>query len=181
MATTTIKEEHEILESSAEPRGWTFTDGESTITYTQKPMSFFRKIEFVSLLGDAVDKLSTNENPINLAVVFSGEATIDNFVAVIAKVAAEVPETLQEAYCIFLDVPKGERAWAKDRMENQLTDVDGFAIMDLFVEQNAEGLMDFFGTKGQGLIKRTMKKFGLSAQVPSSKPAKRTAPNTPKE
>lgn len=178
---TTVKEEHEILESSAEPRSWTFTDGESTITYTQKPMSFFRKIEFVSLLGDAVDKLSGSENPLNLAVMFSGDATIDNFVAVIAKVAAEVPETLQEAYCIFLDVPKRERPWARDRMENQLTDEDGFAIMDLFIEQNADGLMDFFGTKGQGLVKRITKKFGLNAPTPSSKPTKRTPVSTPKE
>lgn len=179
MATTTkeeVKEELDTLEPNVTPRVWTLTDGvNEPKTYVQKQLSFFGKIEFFSLIGDAVDNLSTEDRPLNLQELFGGDATTDSFVAVIARIAGEAPETLQEAYCIWLAVPKGEREWAKWVMNDQLTDEEGFEIIELFVDQNADQLKDFFGAKGQGLVKKITKKFGLSAPVPSSKPSKRTA------
>lgn len=178
MATATkeeVKEELETLEPNVTPKVWTLNDGvNEPKTYVQKQLSFFGKIEFFSLIGDAVDNLSTEERPLNLQELFGGEATTDTFVAVIARVAGEAPETLQEAFCIWLGVPKGERTWAKWVMDEQFTDEDGFEIIEIFVDQNADQLKDFFGEKGQGLVKKITKKFALNAPVPSSKPSKRT-------
>lgn len=179
---TTVKEELdrelEVLEPSAQNKDWTFTDGEITRVYTQKPISFFRKIEFLSLIGNAVDSLSDSGKPLNLAEMFSGEATVDSFVAIISRVAAEIPETLQDAYCIFLDVPKNEREWFKWVSDRDLSDNDGFDILERFVEQNAEDMQDFFANKGQKLVNKITKKFGVSGPVPSSKASKPTARNT---
>lgn len=182
MATTMkedVKEELEILESSVTPKAWTLNDGvNEPKTYVQKPLSFFGKIEFFSLIGDAVDQMSTEERPLNLQELFGGDATTDSFVAVISRLASQAPETLQEAYCIWLSVPRGERDWAKWVMNDQLTDDEGFQIIDLFVEQNAEELQNFFAVKGQSLVKKISRKFGLNAPAPSSKQSKPTQPRT---
>lgn len=182
MATTVqeeVKDELETLSPSGTPKVWTLSDGvNEPKQYVQKPLSFFGKIEFFSLLGDAVDALSTEDRPLNLQDLFGGEATTDSFVAVIARVAGAAPETLKEAYCIWLGVPKGEREWAKWVMDDQFNDEEGFEIIDLFIDQNAEQLQDFFGEKGQGLVKKISKKFALSAPAPSSKPSKPTRQRT---
>lgn len=174
-----VKEELNVLEPKIETKYWPFNDGNIERTYEQKPLSFFGKIEFFSLIGDAVDNLSSEDRPLNLNELFGGEATTDSFVAVISRVAGQAPETLQEAYCIFLHVPRGEREWAKFVMSESLTDEEGMDIMERFVDQNAEALQSFFGEKGQSLIKKIQTKFKISAApAPSSKPSKRTQPRT---
>lgn len=176
---TTVKEEMDILEPMVENKPWTFTDenNESRV-YVQKPLSFFGKIEFFSLIGDAVDRLNTEDRPLNLTEMFGGQATADTFVALLSRIAGQAPETLQEAYCIFLHVPRGERDWAKWVMESQLTDDEGMDIIERFVDQNAESIQDFFGSKGQSLMKKITSRFGLAAPAQSSKPSKRTQPRT---
>lgn len=173
-----VKEELDILEPKSENKPWNFNDGSIERTYVQKPLTWFGKIEFFSLIGDAVDNLSTEEKPLNLIELFSGTATVDSFVAVIARIAGQAPETLQEAYCIFLHVPRGEREWAKYVMEEQLSDDDGMDIMERFVDQNAEALQSFFGEKGQTLLKKITGKFGLNAPAVSSKASKPTQRGT---
>lgn len=169
-----IKEELETLESSATPKDWTFTDGVTTKTYIQKPLSFFGKIEFFSLIGDAVDNMNSEEKPLNLLELFGGDASADSFVAVISRVAGQAPEVLQEAYCIWLNVPRGERDWTKWVMEQNLTDEEGMQIIELFVDQNAEALQSFFGERGQSLVKKVTSKFKAKGPVASSKRSKRT-------
>jgi hypothetical protein len=176
-----VKEELEVLESSVAPRLWVFNDGQTEKTYEQKPLTWFGKIEFFSLLGDAVDGLSTEERPLNLGELLGGEATTDSFVAVLSRIAGQAPEVLQEAYCIWLNVPRGERDWAKWTMEQNMTDEEGMEVIDRFVDQNAEALQSFFGEKGQSLMKKISLKFGLSGPAPSSKPSKRTQPATAQE
>lgn len=176
--TTTVKEELDILDPKAPTKDWTFTDGDTTMTYTQKPLTFFGKIEFFSLVGDTVDKLNTEENPLNITELFGATASFDSLVAVLARVAGQAPEALQEAYCIFLAVPGGERLWVKNRLENDLSDEDGMGILELFIDQNADELKSFFDVKGKSLLAKAQKKFGKSGQTPSSKRTKRTQQST---
>lgn len=179
MSTTAVKEELDTLEPNITPRDWEFNDGEVKRIYVQKPLSFFGKIEFFSLLGDTVDNMNTEEKPLNVMELFGGEATADSFVAVISRIAGQAPEVLQEAYCIWLNVPRGERTWAKWVMEQNLTDEEGMQIIELFVDQNAEALQRFFGERGQSLIKKVSAKFRAVAPAQSSKPSKRTRQPTP--
>lgn len=169
-----IKEELETLESSVPSKIWVLTDGEVSETFEQKPLSFFGKIEFFSLVGDVVDSMTDDGKALNINELFGATANIDNLVAVVSRVAAHTPEALQEAYCIFLGVPRNKRVWAKYVMEQNLTDDEGMEILSLFIDQNADNLRSFFDKKGKDLLAKVTKKFGRGGQAPSSKRSKRT-------
>jgi len=173
-----VAEELDILEPRTETKAWQFSDGEVHKTYTQKPLGFFHKVEFFSLLGDTVDQMSESGRPLDINGILGSGADMDSLVAIVSRVASHAPDALKEAYCIALAVPRGEREWAKWVMEEQLTDEEGFDLMERFVEQNGDAMKDFFTGKGTKLIKRASQKFSpkrdASAPAPSSKPSKRT-------
>lgn len=174
-----IKEELDVLEPPVENKSWTFTDvNEVTQTYIQKPLSFFGKVEFFSLVGDTIDALSDDGKPLNINELFGSTASMDSLVAVVSRVASHTPEALKEAYCIFLGVPRNERAWAKARMEEELTDDQGMEILEIFVDQNAEDLKSFFDQRGRKLLAKIQKRFVKSVPAPSSKRTKRTQQST---
>lgn len=177
-ASKDIKTELDILEPRTESRFWIFSEGDINQTYEQKPLSFFGKVEFFSLVGDTVDSLSDDGKPLNVNELFGSTANIDSLVAVISRVASRTPDALQEAYCIFLGVPRNERLWAKDYMERKLTDEEGMEILEVFIDQNAEALKSFFDQKGKSLWEKIQVRFAKSAPVRSSKRTKPTQPRT---
>lgn len=175
-----VKNELDVLEPPVENRNWTFTDINGvTQTYIQKPLSFFGKVEFFSLVGDTIDSLSDEGKPLNVTELFGASANMDSLIAVVSRVASHAPEALKEAYCIFLSVPRNERVWAKARMDEELTDDQGMEILEIFVDQNADDLRSFFDQKGKSLLAKIQKRFVRSVPAPSSKRTKRTPQSTP--
>lgn len=178
MANEEMKEEIETIEPRTAPRVWHFADGDIAATYEQLPLSFFRKVEFFSLVGDTIDSLSDDGKPLNVNELFGTDANLDNLIAVVSRVASRAPEALQEMYCIFLNVPRRERVWAKAYMEAKLTDEEGMEILEVFIDQNADDLRSFFDQKGRHLLTKIQVRFAKSAPAPSSKRTKRTQPVT---
>lgn len=64
------------------------------------------------------------------------------------------PELLLDLYLIILGVPKRQRSDVKVILEDTLDDETGFKILDVFIEQNAELMIDFFTKKIPGLAKK---------------------------
>lgn len=143
----------EVLEPEVTER--TVDLGEGYV-YTQKPLSFFGKIEFFSVVGKAVDKaLSEGTSITDLLDVpdinssnplGSGMQEADVFITAIAKISQHAPELLKDLYTVILAVPRGERERVKELFEN-LSDDDGIGILETFVDQNWEVLTNFFKEK----------------------------------
>jgi len=155
------------------------------LTLVQKPLSFFGKMEFFSVLGGAVDK-ALNEG-LSIGDLFEvpedrtnvdSFAEADLFVKAVLKLVKDAPDLLLNLYSVILAVPRGQRDYIHERMESDLSDEDGVAIIEHFVDQNWDVMADFFKQK----IRPLTSKIGDKLQGSESlKPSKATRQNTPKQ
>lgn len=159
--------------------------------YTQRPLSYFGKIEIFGLLGETIDKAMKDgmsvDSVLQVGDVFAGGGgNTDNVISGIARLAMYAPELLMELYCISLAVPRGERDWVKSvwerpEAEGGLGDDDGLEILSVFVAQNGGALRDFFTQKMPGVAESLMTLFMGPAEadtVPAaaSRSSKRSKP-----
>lgn len=161
------------------------------LKFTQRPLSFFGKIEVFGALGGAVEKalqggLSLGEIledvPDSKSSV-SEFAEADQFIKSIARLVQYAPDFLKELYVISLGVPSGERDYVKMIMElpedeGGLSDDQGIQILETFVSQNWDVLLDFFTKKILPVFNKMTKSDPESV---SSKPSKATRRPTQKQ
>lgn len=173
-------ENFDVLVPLAENKKWKLgTEDDNSRTYTQKPLSFFRKAELYALCGGVLRQamLTSGEGSLGEVLGLGGGGDRGNvlsaldmrdaesFIALAASVAAYVPDFLENAYCIVLAVPRHEREWAaqmmqNDREEGGFDDEDGVEIINTFIVQNWEAIMRFFVEDVQGMAQtvKTMRK-----------------------
>lgn len=186
---TEVKDPIEVLEPSAQNLIIVLGKGtENEITFVQEPLSFFGKMEFFAVMGKAVENALSDGSTISdlLDVPDQRDGVIkandlkdaDVFVKAISKLVQYAPEFLGDLYCVILKVPRGEREYAKSRMEEELTDEQGFAVLNTFIDQNWEVMVDFFNGKILPLVNKVSGKFSEST---SSKSSKRTRQSTQKQ
>jgi ribonuclease BN (tRNA processing enzyme) len=148
--------------------------------YIQKPLSFVGKIQFLSYVGEVLDKAMSGQNALQLNSLFDvpvrGEvlsaadfADAQTFVQAIGKLLIYAPDFLSKSYCIWLRVPEYERDWAIAAMEESLDDEEGLDIIETFIDQNWETLQGFFSEKLPSLSKRLQARY-QSSQSEQSKP-----------
>lgn len=159
------------------------------LKYTQRPLSFFGKIEIFGILGSAIEK-ALSDGGLSLGEILqdvpdkkSEFAEADQFIKSLAKIAQFAPEFLKDLYVISLGVPAGERDYVKSIMElpedqGGLSDEQGIQILETFIAQNWDVLLDFFTKKILPLFNQLSKSDQAS---PSSKPSKATRPATQKQ
>lgn len=164
--------EMEQIEPSDEPKEWMLALNGQAAMYTQAPLSFFRKIEFFSLVGDTLSQAMEGDDGLTVVGMLNsiGGGTspslepqdlkdADSFVAGLAKLTAHVPNFLKDCYCIWLNVPKKERAWAREALDH-LSDAEGIEIIETFIDQNADALEDFFRETAPRLARKAAQRFG---------------------
>ncbi len=169
----------------------TYTFGlDDHLVFTQKPLSYFGKIELISVLGGVLDK-ALAEGGMSVADLLedvpqeTGQLSeADQFIKSIARIVSFAPDFLKDLYVIALNVPRGDREYVKSVMElsqeeGGLSDEQGIQILETFVDQNWEVLLDFFKNRILPLVSRmTSPKEDLPSA--SSKPLKATRQRTPK-
>lgn len=156
------------------------------LKFIQRPLSFFGKIELIAVLGEAIDKAIESGVSVAGLLEESTDPNIEanNFVRTLASLAAFAPDVLKEIYLISLGVPKGDREYVGMIMElpaedGGLTDEQGIQILETFVDQNAEVMVDFFKNKILPMFNRVLEQVN-SADTESSKPSNPTQPVTRK-
>lgn len=159
----------DTIEPKAEPKSWTLKqiDDKGKVvedrTYVQRPLSFFAKMQWFSLVGEVIDKSISGDDGLRLSSLFElpgGGRTMsasdfrdaDTFVQGVGKILVHAPDFLEKSYCIWLNVPDYEREWAKAVMAEPkdnggLSDDDGLEIIEIFIDQNWESLESFFREK----------------------------------
>lgn len=143
-------------------------EGDDRLLFTQKPLSFFGKIEFFSVVGKAVEKVLSDGGSLSEILdvpeydsaepLSSSVADADVFVKGFSKLIQHAPEILLDLYCVVLAVPKGQREYVKIRLESELTDEQGMQVLDTFVDQNWEVLTNFFKKQILPLVDKVSKK-----------------------
>ncbi len=139
--------------------------------YIQQPLGWMARSRFFALVSSALSRAirASGGEVAGMGDIFGNEGgTIrqrgerlmardwqdaSTFAALAAELAAYVPDLFLEFYCIFLQVPPGERAWAKivfdqphdpERNLWGLTDEEHRTIIGTFIDQNYEELRAFF-------------------------------------
>ena len=156
-----------------EPKKRVISDGKNEQEYIQKPLSFVGKIQFLSYVGEVLDKAMSGTNKLQLGSLFDvpvrGEvltaqdfSDAETFVQAVGKLLIYAPDFLSKSYCIWLRIPEFERDWAISAMEQTLSDEDGFDIIETFIDQNWETLQGFFSEKLPSLSKRLQARYRAS-------------------
>lgn len=191
VATKAVEEEEnpvEVIKGKSEPVERILSDGVDTRKYIQRPLSYFGKLEFFSMIGETVDvALQTGLTVNTMLEAMPGQganiqasdfADVDSFFMAIAKLTRYAPDLLKDCYCVWLNVPFDERMWAKQRLD-EISDDEGIDIIETFLDQNTEAIENFIREKVIGLWKRAQ---SLRADSPqSSNNSKRTRRRTPKK
>lgn len=163
----TTTEAVETIEPVAVEKTVVLGEGENAITFVQKPLSFFGKIEFLSIAGKAVEKVLSDGGSLSeildvpdydSGAVLSGPSDADVFVKAISKVIQSAPELLVDLYCVILAVPRAQRGYVSLRLEDDLTDAQGVEILETFVDQNWEIMTNFFKEKAMPLFQKVATK-----------------------
>ena len=157
-----------------EPKTWTIgPPGDLQRVYVQKPLSFIAKMQWFSLVGEVLDKALSGPGGMSLNSLFSSPARgtelriedfrdADTFVQAIGKLLSAAPDFLVDSYLIWLNVPDYDREIMRQVMklppdEGGLTDDQGIEMIEVFLDQNYEALLDFFTQKISQIQKRVEK------------------------
>lgn len=157
------------------------------LVYTQRPLSFFGKMELFAVLGGAIDK-ALSKGGVNIEELLDDipSGDIDDFKEAelflknIAKIVQFVPDALKDLYMVALAVPREEREYVisvmeRPEIEGGLSDEQGIAILEVFVDQNWDVLLDFFKKKIIPLISKLMESQGSQQSKPLKATRRRTA------
>lgn len=175
----------DVLVPKARSVQWVFgMNGQ--FTFTQRPLSFFAKMQWFSLVGDVLDKALSGENAMSLNNLLStpgrpGELSMadfrdaDTFVQAIAKLLSVAPDFLVKSYCIWLAVPDWQYDIVSEAMGRSpefggLSDEQGIEIIEVFIDQNYEALDDFFRERLGSLATRVQQR---AAEASASRQSKR--------
>ncbi len=163
-----VEPEVDVLEILAEKEVYyEIGEGDDKIVLVQKPLTFFGKIEFFSVVGKAVQKILIDGGSLSEILDtpdFDPSAPIQNqvtdadvFVKALSKIVEAAPELLSDLYLVILNVPKGQREYYAIRLE-ELSDDQGMQILDVFIDQNWEVMLSFFNEKMLPLFNKISKK-----------------------
>ncbi len=152
-----VEETTDVLEILAEQEVYyEIGEGDDKLVLVQKPLTFFGKIEFFSVVGKAVQTILIDGGSLSEildtpdydpSVPIQSQVTdADVFVKALSKIVEASPELLKDLYLVVLNVPKGQREYYALRLE-ELSDDQGMQILDVFVDQNWEVMVSFFKEK----------------------------------
>jgi len=147
--------------------------------YTQRPLSYMAKWRFLALVADALaksmaesegggmDQLAQIGAVRGRSVSLSDLGSVAGFMQMAARLTAYSPDFILDCYLLWLDVPLGERAWARLVMEDRwdpdndkwgLSDETGIEIVKVFIDQNYDELRSFFVKNLGDLVKEVQDK-----------------------
>jgi hypothetical protein len=179
------KSPQEILEQlglKEQPVGRSIIDSQgNTREYIQKPLSFLGKIQFLSYIGEVLDKAMSGQNALQLnslfevpayrADTFSAQDFSDaqTFVQAVGKIMVYAPDFLTKSYAIWLRVPEYEREWFAEAIEESLSDEVGEDIIETFIDQNWGTLQSFFSERLPKIRDRLSARYRVSQSEQSKR------------
>jgi hypothetical protein len=183
------KEEMEAIVPNTEVKTWTLGKGENAYECTQRPLSYFAKMEWFALLAEAIDKMMQDGATVtdilsqmggvsdvaNRQLQLGDFENADTFLRAMAKLVQYAPDFMEDSYCMWLGVPRGDREYVKSVMrqpeeDGGLSDDQGFEIIERFLDQNIGAIESFFmerlprlGKRAQSLLNRKQSQERKSA------------------
>lgn len=194
MSDTAVADVVNDLEPEAQEKVLVLGQGRpDELVFVQKPLTFFGKLRFFAVAGKAIeeaisDGVSISEllevpedeegNKLPLDARSFSEA--DTFVKAVSKLIQYAPDMVGDLYCVILAVPRGQTEYVKDRLEAELDDEQGIQVIETFIDQNWEPLVDFFSQRIAPLVSQVSQKV-QDRDSAQSKPSRATRRSTRKQ
>lgn len=184
MSVTETEDVIEVLQTSIE----NYEEEIGGYVYTQKPLTFFGKVEFFSVLAEAIERALSegitlgeilDDLPDSTDLSAGGFREADVFIKALAKVLRVAPDLLTDIFAISLGVKRNARREFFVALED-IEDEQAVRILDHFIDQNWDAVMDFFKKQVTPLIVNVSEKLQPSEST-SSKPSKASRRTTAKE
>ena len=161
------------------------------LVFVQRPLTFFGKLRFFGVASKAIETaLEDGASIAELLEVPDREAgaplsadslrEADAFVKAVAKLVEYAPELMGDLYCVILAVPRGQTEYVISRFETELDDEQGMKIIDVFIDQNWDALLDFFSQRIAPLVSKVSSKV-QDRNSAQSKPSRATRRSTRKQ
>lgn len=167
------EKELDIVQPSAEPKQWVFgTDPERQLEYWQKPLTFMNKMRLFALTGATIRSALAAGGDGTLSDLLNGSGVrnvqgafssgdlndAESFIALVSGFLVYVPDFLEDAYCLLLNVPIEQRSVVKhymslDKEQGGLSDEDGIEIINIAIAQNWEAIRRFLGVELRNTLK----------------------------
>lgn len=183
MSATETHEEMEVLETSVP----NYEEEIGGYVYIQKPLTFFGKVEFFSVLAEAIERALSegitlgeilDDIPDSTTLSSGSFREADVFIKALAKILRVAPDLLTDIFAISLGVKRNARREFVEALED-ISDEQAVRILDHFIDQNWDAVMDFFKERVTPLIANVSEKLQPSEST-SSKPSKVSRQRTAK-
>jgi hypothetical protein len=134
--------------------------------FVQDPLTFFEKNDFLGLVSRALERALASGYDLRALVVLMGGDTeqfgkmlrgegsdeffssfggaLGDSLGLLMRVFSLAPQTLEEAYLLMLSIPPERHDELRPALR-RIDDEQGFAMFQLFVDQNASTIRDFLG------------------------------------
>lgn len=154
-----LDEEIETLDPVALSIERKFTNPENgeEVVFIQKEMGFLTKTKFSRLLAGTL-RLADEEGDKGSILSTLGENT--SWLPLIFQAIELAPDFLEEAFILALRVPPNDQMWFREALD-EISDDEGFDIIDAFVAQNGKALRDFFVKHGKKIQARFSQEVDL--------------------
>lgn len=151
----------EVLAPKTGAKKWAIGSETMTREYVQRELSVVGKVQWFSLVGEALDDMLSGDNRLSLnslltppeikpgQPVMQQFADADTFVHAVGKLLSLSPEFMTKSICIWLNVPDYEWDLVEQLMkmspeDGGLSDDDFEEIVAVFLDQNYVAIERFF-------------------------------------
>lgn len=149
--------------------------------YTQKSLGYMQRMRFFALVSKTLGTALKEGGAGGMSDIFGGGSLSEraaeltqsdfqdasSFMSLALSLMEYTPDFLIDCYILLLEIPDGERRWARRVMEQRydpdnnqwgLSDATGWGIIETFIEQNYEDIREFFVGKLPQLMQQVQAK-----------------------
>jgi hypothetical protein len=141
-----------------EPRKWTLGQGENAREYWQREFSLAQQLQAAALVGRVVDQAMSGPGGFSVGALDelidirggSDWTQANTILQQVARFTSFMPDFVEQAMCILLDIPMHEREWAREMMGypksmGGLSAEDAIEAIETAMDQNWDQLEKLMG------------------------------------
>lgn len=166
-----------------EPRQWTIGLPPNSETYWQREFSLAQQLQAAALIGKVIDQAMSGANGFSVGALDelidirggSDWTQANTILQQVARFTSFMPDFVEQAVCILLDIPMPQREWAREMMGNPkslggLSGEDFIEIVETAMDQNWDELEKLMGKASKARLRfETRRRVSRQRRSKSSK------------
>jgi hypothetical protein len=149
-----------------EPRQWTLGLPPNNQTYWQREFSLGQQLQAAALIGTVIDRAMSGNNGFSVGALDelidirggSDWTQANTILQQVARFTSFMPDFVEQAVCILLDIPMAQREWAREMMGHPkslggISGEDFIEIIETAMDQNWDELERLMGKAAKARLR----------------------------